>query len=117
MNKYISNYEEKQRLGLSIEEEESSVEEHFRDAEPIAERPAMPRTLSGPRSSKYREINGGAYFSSESNSMMSMQTSKWSNSGVNEGGKPIGMPAINDETDAKGNRRHSPQSIAEYEQW
>lgn len=62
---------------------------------------------SNPRSNKYREINGNAFFSG-SESTMSMQTSKWSNTDKN-------MPKNNDGAGANSDRRQSPQAIVEFE--
>ncbi len=115
MNKYITNYEANQQRGDTIEDQNdrASNQEELNDIS------AKSRSQNGPRSSKYREINGGAFFS-ESGSTISMQTSKWSNTNtaVDYGRKSMGMPVIKDDFDEiKGNRRHSPQSIAEFDQW
>jgi hypothetical protein len=121
MNKYITNHHEQ------IREQDYNGDKDLKlqlktPAKKTFQQPGVPlaKTRSNPRSSKYREINGAAYFSEAGGSTSNSQTSKWPSKSVSDHGAagPIGkLPTIYNEGDTKNDRRQSPQSIAEFGQW
>ena len=101
---------------------EGTVSSHKDD--PLPSSIAMAKQRSGPRSSKYKEVNGSAFFS-ESSPTMGMQSPMWTYTDKNtvtpRSNRNVLMRGLKASIDGKegnghkGHLRASPQAVVDYD--